>query len=137
VAGLGMLVRQYFMQGYYPGGSPTPAAAFTPSGALLKAILENSAVDMTGVSGYPSNLEGWGRILVDDALYFDGDARGLWVRDRRNTAGLTTGQQDVFQIFNRSSTQRLKITLAFTDVPGAVNAAQAWVNNLDLQVTAP
>ncbi|NIP86543.1 MAG: S8 family serine peptidase, partial [Planctomycetales bacterium] len=57
VAGVGMLVRQYFMDGYYPTGSPDPEATFTnPSGALLKATLLNSAVDMTGISGYPSDL---------------------------------------------------------------------------------
>ncbi|MCA9312617.1 MAG: S8 family serine peptidase, partial [Phycisphaerales bacterium] len=73
VAGTGMLVRQYFRQGFYPSGSATPGDTIAPSGALLKAVLLNSAVDMTGVSGYPSNTEGWGRVRVADSLYFDGD----------------------------------------------------------------
>ena len=34
----------------------------TPSGALLKAMLINSAVDMKEVAGYPNDLEGWGVI---------------------------------------------------------------------------
>ncbi|GAG29701.1 unnamed protein product, partial [marine sediment metagenome] len=54
VAGTAMLVRQYYLEGYYPSGAPDGNDAFTPSAALLKATLLNSAVDMTGVAGYPS-----------------------------------------------------------------------------------
>lgn len=50
-----------------------------PSGTLLKATLLNSAVDMTGISGYPSNTEGWGRVLLGDTVYFPGDTRNLIV----------------------------------------------------------
>lgn len=39
VAGAVALLRQYFMQGYYPSGAPVPASAYTPSGPLLKAVL--------------------------------------------------------------------------------------------------
>ncbi|MBN1592320.1 MAG: S8 family serine peptidase, partial [Candidatus Coatesbacteria bacterium] len=42
------LARQYFTEGYYPTGNRNAADAFEPSGALLKAILINGAVDMTG-----------------------------------------------------------------------------------------
>lgn len=62
-------------------------------GALVKATLTNASVDMTGVSGYPSNQEGWGRVLLDNALYFNGDVRTLAVlADVRNASGYTTGQ---------------------------------------------
>jgi hypothetical protein len=49
---------------------------------------------MTGITGYPSNLEGWGRLLMDNVLYFDGDARNLYVEDKRKSAGegITQGQ---------------------------------------------
>ena len=42
-AGLALQVRQYFSSGYYPGGRPSAAAGFAPSGALMKAVLINSA----------------------------------------------------------------------------------------------
>lgn len=38
-AGAVALVRQYFMQGWYPTGAPVAANAYTPSGPLLKAIV--------------------------------------------------------------------------------------------------
>ncbi len=45
LAGSATLVRQYFTDGWYPTGAPVPANAFTPSAALLRAALINSAID--------------------------------------------------------------------------------------------
>ena len=36
VAGAAALVRQYYMQGFYPSGQASPDAVFTPTGSLLK-----------------------------------------------------------------------------------------------------
>lgn len=38
-AGAVALVRQYFVQGWYPTGAPVAANAYIPSGPLLKAII--------------------------------------------------------------------------------------------------
>ncbi len=139
VVGTGLLVRQYFTDGYYPSGLATPADGFVPSGALIKAVLINSSVDMTGISGYPSNLEGWGRVLADNALYFPGDARRLIVFDVRNStdAALTTGENATYTVEVTESTQQLRVTLAWHDYPGAVNSGNPVVNNLDLVVQSP
>lgn len=40
------LIRQYYMDGFYPSGTKTAADSFRPTGALLKATLINSAVPM-------------------------------------------------------------------------------------------
>lgn len=137
IAGVGMLARQYYMDGFYPTGASNPSDAFVPSGALVKATLLNSAVDMTGVSGYPSNLEGWGRALADKALHFEGDARGLIVQDVWNANGLSTGEVDEYQFTVSGSDQKLKVTLVWTDYPGAVGTNFAAVNDLDLEVVGP
>ena len=81
VAGAAALVRQYYTEGWYPTGTRQPHHAFIPSGALLKATLFNATVDMTGMVGYPGTAatgEGWGRLLLENALYFQGDARNQW-----------------------------------------------------------
>lgn len=137
VSGMAVLARQYFMQGFYPSGAAAPQDAFTPSGALLKAVMVNSAVDMSGFADYFTPQEGWGRILMDDALYFAGESRKLLLVDVRNSAGLSTGQSKSFFVNVNGAGQRLKITLVWTDVPGALSASYTPVNNLDLLVTAP
>jgi subtilisin family serine protease len=49
-AGSVALVRQYFMQGYSPAGVRNPSYGFTPSAALVKSILINSAQPMQYLS---------------------------------------------------------------------------------------
>ncbi|MCG3127987.1 MAG: hypothetical protein CHACPFDD_02860 [Phycisphaerae bacterium] len=139
IAGTGLLVRQYFAAGYYPSGAAVGGDGFTPSGALIKAALINSSVDMTGVTGYPSNREGWGRVLADNALFFTGDARKLIVRDVRNNTGdaLTTGESVTVNFTVQGGSQQLRVTLAFHDAPGAANASNPVINNIDLVVDSP
>lgn len=133
------LVRQYFTEGWYPTGEKQSKNAFTPTGALMKAVLLNSTVDMTGEALYPGDFEGWGLIRLDRALYFKGSARSLVVWDVRIESGLDTGQKAThsFKLGNRD--QQLKITLVFTDHPPLDSKAFSApvVNNLDLVVTAP
>ncbi len=136
VAGTGALVRQYYTEGFYPSGAANPSDSVTPSGALIKATLLNSTVDMTGVPGFPSILEGWGRVLANNALFFSGEDQTLFVEDVRNANGLETG--DVAEhLVTIESPRRLSVTLAFTDVAAAAGAAVAPVNDLGLEVVDP
>lgn len=131
------LVRQYYTEGFYPTGTQQPHHELVPSGALLKASLLNSTIDMTGITGYPSNQEGWGLIRLDNMLYFPGGVRNLKVWDFRNVDGLLTGETRTHMAQIASNTQPLKVTLAWTEPPGGANAANPVINNLDLQVVSP
>lgn len=137
VAGLATLTRQYFADGFYPSGVANINNAITPSGALLKAMLINSAVDMSGIEGYFGPREGFGRVLLDDALFFDGDARGLMIHDVRHIDGLRTGNMATFEFDIESADEPLKVTMCYHDAPALVGTAFAPVNNLDLVVTSP
>jgi hypothetical protein len=139
VGGTAALIRQYLTDGYYPTGVAGENEPVPPSGALLRAMVVNGSVDMTGVAGYPSDLEGWGRLLADEVLHFPGEARTLIVRDVRNAsaAALSTGEQWSYLFDVTGSTEQLRVTMAFTDVPATVGAAYVPVNDIDLQVTAP
>ena len=136
-AGAAALVRQYFSEGWYPTGAQEPSHAFIPSGALIKAVLLNGTLDMTGVAGYPNNTEGWGLLRLEDVLAFTGSTLSTRVWDFRNVDGLTTGQQHEHHVDVATNTQRLKVTLVWTEPPGAVNATTAIVNDLDLEVVSP
>ena len=136
VAGSAALVRQYYTEGFYPTGAANAPDALSPTGALLKATLLNGTVDMAGVVGYPSNREGWGRLNLDNALYFAGDARTTVVKDVRHASGLSTGGADEYLI-DATNTNSLKVTLVFTDFESSVGALAAPVNDLDLEVEGP
>ncbi len=137
IAGAGLLARQYYVDGYYPTGTPVPENAVVPTGALLKATLVNAAVDMTAITGYPSDQEGWGRLLLDNTLYFPGDTATLYVEDVVNSNGLSTGEEQSYAFEVSGDSVPLRVTLAWTDYPADAYAEDAAVNNLDLVVTAP
>src|SRR6185436_17802699 len=145
----GALARQYFTDGFYPTGQAAPADARIPSAALLKGVLTNSARNMTGrfvdengnqpLPDAPSNRQGWGRIMLDDALYFAGDSRRLFLADIPSVqgSGLGTGDRLVYKVDVTSTASPLKFTLVWTDPPASPPAGQLVRNDLDLVVTAP
>ncbi len=148
IAGQAAQVRQYFEDGYYPSGSANSADAANPSSALVKAILVNGAVEISGSGAYendnryPNGDQGWGRSHLDNGLYFSGDARKLKVFDNTTVPKCLTparftasGQFFEYNIWVEDSTQELEFTLVWADYPGADNADPAIVNDLDLIVT--
>ena len=135
--GVAALIRQYFVDGYYLTGKATPSDSITPSAALIKAMLVNSGEEMTGSytdGPIPSNGQGWGRILLDNALYFEGDSRGLEIHDSDN---VITGQNKTYNIAIDSQSEPLEVTLVWTDYLSTPAAAINLVNNLNLVVVGP
>ena len=136
-AGNAALVREYLARGYYPSGTANASDAIgDPSGALVKAVLAAGAFKMTGTGAgaNPGQAQGFGRILLDDSLYFAGDASHLFIHDE--PTGLQTGGVTEFTL-NALGSQRLTIVLTWSDVAGAINASPATVNSLRLEVQDP
>lgn len=138
------IVRQYFTQGWYPAGAPVAADAFSPSAALVRAMMIASGVRITG-SGivsrtpsdtWPNNEQGFGRVLLSTVLPIAaaGDTFRTQVVD--GTGGLLTGDEATYT-FHVASPGPVKFVLTWSDYPGTLGAAKALVNDLDLEVTAP
>lgn len=137
IAGCAALVRQYFTEGWHPTGTKNEPDAFIPSAALIKATLLNGAVDMSGYSTAPPNRgEGWGRVHLDNSLYFAGDARRIMAVDKRDhfTSGTDTDFVMNFKFGGNIHASQVKITLVWTDFPADPAADISLVNDLDLVV---
>ncbi|MEM1091895.1 MAG: S8 family serine peptidase [Pseudomonadota bacterium] len=132
VAGAAALARQYFVDGFYPGGLRNPEDATTPSGVLLKSVLLNGTRSSTTT---PEVDAGWGRVWLDSNLYFAGDARQLRIFDVPNAAGVSEGQTMTFPL-TVSAGEPLRATLVWYDPAPSFVAPQALVNNLDLSLEA-
>jgi hypothetical protein len=132
--GAGVLVRQYFCDGFYPTGAANAPDSIAPTAALMKAVLINGA-DNTINYTVPDNNVGWGRIDLDSVLYFTGDARKLAIVD--NTTGLATGQYVEYQYNVMSGSVPIRVTLVWTDYWGSPGGAHNIVNDLHLTVTDP
>jgi len=126
VAGGCALVRQFFIN----------QGMAAPSPAMTKAFLMNSARYLTGV-GAAGNLwstsQGMGEMNLTDAF-----SRGTYtpsiLRDEQAADMFTaTGQTRVFVGAISDPSKPFRVTLAWTDAPGATSGS-AWKNNLDLTV---
>ncbi|MEO8381761.1 MAG: S8 family serine peptidase [Acidobacteriota bacterium] len=149
MAGAAALVRQYYTDGFYPGGKREPLHTLNPSSALLKATLIAAArpvlrrrniltngIDVT--LPVPSPEQGWGFPVLDNALFFEGDTRRMKVADVPLGTGLSEGQSATVRIDARGGTS-LKAVLVWTDPPGTVrpsinDTTPQLVNDLDLTV---
>ena len=160
LTGLSTLVRQYFWDGYGPsggkgfaGGAASTGRRHNPSAALVKASLVNGAERMRGwYSGddggqraldgqWPSAGQGFGRVNLDNSLYFTNDPANNWYQD------VWRGDAQAFPVGNGATRSYpikvqagapLDVTLTWTDAPNLLPAGTpALVNNLDLTVTGP
>jgi len=114
--------------------------AQTPSPAMVKAMLVNSTVDMNSAgdndyekttSPIPNNDEGWGRINLKNI--FDTSVSKVF-RDNPKVFHYNSELYSL-TISPGSVSKPLKITLVWTDAPGAPGANPALVNNLNLVIT--
>ena len=133
VAGALALVRQYLTEGSYPTGVPVAANAFDPSAALLKAMAVAAARNDIVSYTAPDNSIGFGRLTIDDVLYFPGDARRTLLVDTRD--GLEDQQFVEYQVQVTDPAQPLKIALCWSDAPATPAAQVTLVNDLDLLLT--
>jgi hypothetical protein len=140
-AGMNGLTAQYFREGWYPAGVKGTGQAFTPSAAMMKAMLVASGLDQKAAGGDATNFipdqnaQGYGKIRLDDVLFFDGETQKLFVIDGYNSSfnvpGLKTGEKKVFSVKVKAAGP-FKVALVWNDPPGG-----NLVNNLDLMVTSP
>ncbi|GAB4185483.1 MAG: hypothetical protein Tsb002_09190 [Wenzhouxiangellaceae bacterium] len=101
-----------------------------PSPAMGKALLINTATDISGAPAIPNFDEGWGRITLRN-LFQPTTPFEFWdqqdlLSDSGSEWNVTVGVPD--------TSQPLKITLVWSDAPGAVGANPALVNDLNLVV---
>ena len=110
-----------------------------PSPAMTKAVLVNSAVDIAGgnsgkggqIPSAPNTDEGWGRVSLGAAL----DATQREYVDQ--TATLDAAGQSFLRSYSVPDTAKpVRVTLAWTDPPPATVTGNAFVNDLDLEVSA-
>ncbi len=115
----------------------------TPSPALVKAAFVNGADDLAGhkdanggvMSAIPNNQQGWGRLNLGNV--FDAWSAGA-VHVDQSVVFDASGARHAVTVEAIDPSQPMKATLTWTDAlgPGLGGATPAWVNDLDLSVTA-
>ena len=165
-AGNAALVRSYFTDGFYPTGARNGSVGFSPSAALMKAVLINSAtptIDLDlaklfNVSGPPQNElfseAGFGIASLVRGLSFktlgsvtraSGALPTLLLPGLSPTGvdpSISDDGANIYCIDTKTPSTGtgalpFSVTLVWTDPAGSTLATTALVNDLDLEVTLP
>eukprot|EP00587_Corethron_hystrix_P001007 CAMPEP_0113305364 /NCGR_PEP_ID=MMETSP0010_2-20120614/5019_1 /TAXON_ID=216773 ORGANISM="Corethron hystrix, Strain 308" /NCGR_SAMPLE_ID=MMETSP0010_2 /ASSEMBLY_ACC=CAM_ASM_000155 /LENGTH=951 /DNA_ID=CAMNT_0000159765 /DNA_START=136 /DNA_END=2988 /DNA_ORIENTATION=- /assembly_acc=CAM_ASM_000155 len=141
VAGAALLVRQYFMDGFYPFGTKVKGKKFWPSQALVKAVIINSGQALAGVDdvrgitkSVPYDIhQGFGRISLIDSLRLPGKSKvNIYVDDRVKMTNKSPPKEYIFNIGNCDASY-FSATLVWTDKENrSTSCASCIVNRLDL-----
>lgn len=144
-SGMAAIIREYFSKGMH---AQSAAAAFEPSGAMVKACLIHSARPMryteilhdnTTIVKYepevhtPNPFTGWGLVLLEHVIHNPTVAgnhnrpAGAYYRDNIH---LASGQSWTHCFTMPTGVLELRVTIAWTDLP----TAPYLVNNMDLSV---
>jgi subtilisin family serine protease len=114
-----------------------------PSPAMIKALLINGAEDLAGgpdgrggtLSPVPNNDQGWGRVNLENIVLESTDFhRGPKIFFDQQHIFNDINQEFLTQIQPVHSDLPMRITLVWTDAPGAAGESPALVNDLDLEV---
>ena len=114
------------------------------SPALLKALLVNGAEDCAGgpdgaggaLTNIPNNNQGWGRVSLENIIVqAPVSDRGPRIFSDQRHAFTANGQEHRIRVAAADPSRPLRITLVWTDAPGAAGANPALVNDLDLEIT--
>jgi hypothetical protein len=97
---------------------------------MAKALLVNSAVDISGAPPIPNVHEGWGRVNATEII---SSSVGTIHRDQLDVFD-NTGENWTMTASIIDPSKPLKVTVSWADAPGAVSANPALVNDLDLTV---
>lgn len=147
VSGTAALIRQYFEDGWYPGGSAGSGSATNPSSALVKAVLMNGGEAIAGIQnngGSTSSSSAYdfaqrfGRINLINSLPLQGQNRiNAMIRDREVISNNQVHTYDV-QINRAGGCQDpLSATLVWTDPPASPGCVKCLLNDLDLEISGP
>lgn len=142
IASSALLVKQYFEDGYYPTGAPTPSNALKPSSALIKAVMVSGATSLQGyeadtglpIDPPPSYRQGFGRVFLGASVFLQNNQYSPKAFQVVDKVPIQSG--DVHQYCIKANGGPLSITLVWTDYPGNPSAARSLVNDLDLVVRA-
>jgi len=127
VSGCAAVLRQYFKRQH---------RVAQPSAALIKAILINTAENLSGqyrpteAGAIPNVAEGFGRVNLHAAVAPAAESGLFEFWDE--ASALDTGEEQTFTLQLGEAVDELKITLVWTDPPG-----ETLQNDLDLIVTTP
>lgn len=133
VCGAGIIVYEMFRDQLDAFGHTD-----APSPALIRAVLTNTATDLVGgsdgnggtLTNIPNPQQGWGAVNLETLASMK---TSLYSLDQTHVF-TASGEFTEITLSPMIANKPMKITLAWTDIPGIPGAGTELVNDLDLRV---
>ncbi len=144
VAGLAILLQEYFAKGIHARGEPSAADGVKASSALVKAALIHCAEPLRGL--YDRNSQGDWRSLPLHVSFEQGHGRPVLNEsfphstasvvqvDIINSKRIKNGEEHAYCVMYNGKASAFKATLVWHDPASTPLAALTLINNLDLTV---
>lgn len=149
------MIRQFFLDGFYPSGERNSSNSFVPSGALIKAALVHGAQELSiilnddGSSDTTSRgdvHQGYGRSQLNQSLSFAQstlDGLNYYIIGAATSSTpslyrtLASNEQHTYEFLtaDEDELQPIRVTLAYTDTPGTVGSSNILIHNLDVTLS--
>ena len=128
ISGAALLLRQYFVKGYYPTGSENPSDAIkSPTAALIKAALINSAKSLN--DSIRTNHWGYGIPNLEKAMGFDGSGN-VYI----DNVSIAQNESHTYKVKVEEEGQQFSVSLAYTDCPSFYTSARVLTTTINLVV---
>ncbi len=122
----------------YAAGTDTITVRTTTGGQPYSTGPNNVGIhilDPTGLANVPNNHQGWGRVSLENLLVSaPASDRGPRIVVDERLGFDASGQEWTLRVAPADPSRPMRVTLAWTDAPGAAGANPALVNDLDLEV---
>jgi hypothetical protein len=142
VSGTVALIRQYFEEGWHINGTKNEELGFSPSAALVKAILINGAQQLLGIGTTIGNVkdydfnQGFGRISLHNELPFrNNNVALLAINDKMIKNGEFHNNTIQTVISNKCNITTLTVSLVWTDPPAAPGRFHSYTTTMYFSVS--
>ena len=123
----------------YTAGTDTITVRTTTGGQPFTPGPNNvgiSALDSVALANVPNSDQGWGRVSFDNLFLAAPDSdRGPRIVIDERLGFSAAGQEWTIRVAPVDPVRPMRVTVAWTDAPGAAGANPALQNDLDLEVT--
>ena len=139
-SGLAIIIRQFFVDGWYPTRIKNPSDSITPSSYLIKAMMINSATQKNRYESGPNFEFGFGIPCLEKVFGMQSLSNkenvnsGLRIIDREM---ISSASHKVYNIYINNKSNDLIITMVYLDPPLNPDNAALFFGDLDLVIKSP
>ncbi|KAH0785966.1 Clan SB, family S8, subtilisin-like serine peptidase [Histomonas meleagridis] len=133
ISGVASIIRQFFVQSWYPYIKKGIGVEIIPTSCLLRAMIINCAIPTVKDKSGPGLDCGFGIPSLKE-LFLNNEMKGIRIIDQET---IKTNSHKAYEIYITTNTTDLRITMCYLDPPLNYENVSPLFSDLDLVVLSP